>query len=214
MQDAVQTILHSPAAERNQRPILDSLTPWLSDRHAVLEIASGTGQHAVFLSQHLAHLTWQPSDLDPSSLASISARRLQIAGQTTGSAVQNNLNLLPPVRLDVESERWPVKGEFDALFCANMIHIAPWSATQALFKHAKHVCSKAAKLMTYGPFIFEDVQTAQSNVEFDASLQARNPAWGIRHFTSIRAEAQKSGWRFEERKAMPANNFCLLFRYE
>ena len=193
--------LHAPAAARNSRAIADVLSRLLSGRGTVLEIASGTGQHVVEFARSLPAITWQPSDLDPEHLASIEAYRLE-AGLD---------NVRPPVRLDAESDSWPVS-ECSAVVCSNMIHIAPWSVCEGLFRGAARVLSAGEPLILYGPFRFQGRFTAPSNAEFDRSLRARDPGWGVRDVDHLDALAEEHGLGREEAVAMPANNHVLVFR--
>ena len=168
----------------------------------VLEIASGAGEHAVHMAAALPHLQWQPSDPDPDALTSIAAWRRQ-----AGLA-----NLLAPLRLDAsEPAAWPVS-QADAIVNINMIHISPWSATAGLMEGAARLLSSGQALFLYGPFIEREVPTAASNLDFDRSLQQRNPAWGIRRLEDVAALAAERGLRLAERVAMPANNLTVVFR--
>jgi hypothetical protein len=159
----------SSAAERNKRPILDVIAGVLPERGSVLEIASGSGQHAPYLAAALGDLRFQPSDADASAVASIAAYREEAALP----------NLDAPVRLDVMQNPWPVSHS-DAVLCFNMIHIAPWQACLALLRGAAAILAAGAPLVLYGPYRIDGDFTAPSNVEFDASLRRRNPAWGLR----------------------------------
>lgn len=192
----------SPAAERNKEPILARLRAILGSHGTALEIASGTGQHSVWFAAALPGWTWQPSDCDPEMLAAIAER---IAESALG-------NILPPLRLDVTQPQWPVTTKFDAIFCANMLHIAPWDACTGLMAAAARHLAPAGVLVTYGPYFETDVTTAPSNLAFDESLRARNPAWGIRHLDDVAAEAGRHGLALARRHAMPANNLLLEFR--
>lgn len=191
---------HSAAAARNREPILEVLRRVLPDDAEVLEIASGTGEHAVFFAEKLPSIRWQPSDRDEESLDSIEAWRRD-AGLP---------NVLPPLRLDVLAEPWPVRGA-DAIFCANMIHIAPWEATLALFRGASGVLPGGGLLILYGPFREGEKHSAESNRSFDESLRARNPAWGVRDRFEVERVAQREGFVPQELVRMPANNLILIF---
>ncbi len=195
--------LFSQAAERNAEPILAVLRSALPNRGRVLEIAAGSGQHSVRLAGTLPHLDWTPSDPDAEARASITAWSAQ-AGLT---------NLRPPLALDVLDEAgWP-EGPFEAVVCINMIHISPWAATEALMRLAgSRLVRPGGVLALYGPYLEPEVETATSNLAFDASLKARNPVWGLRRREVVVAEAEKRGLDFAERHAMPANNIMLLFR--
>ncbi|WP_213958313.1 DUF938 domain-containing protein [Variovorax sp. dw_954] len=191
----------SPAAERNGPPILDVLRRLLPAQARVLEIASGTGQHAAFFATAMPDWKWQPSDGDAQSVGSIDAWRTDAA------------NVLPPVVLDVMARDWPVRGPFDAVFCANMLHISPWASCAALMRGAARVLAPGGLLVTYGPYLQDDVETAPGNIDFDASLRARNPAWGIRRVEDVAQEAAAMGLRLVQRTPMPANNLILAFAH-
>ena len=191
----------APAAERNRGPILEVLRRVLPPSGTVLEIASGTGQHAVFFSQHLPALRWQPSDPAPDALSSIVAWVDEEARD----------NLLSPVRLDVREPMWPVR-EVDAMLCINMIHISPWESTVALFAGARRLLTEGAPLVTYGPYRVHGEHTAPSNAAFDESLRSRDPSWGVRDIDELTELAERDGFSLEERVAMPANNMTLIWR--
>lgn len=192
---------HSPAAERNRGPILAQLQRWLPAQGRALEIAAGTGQHAVHFAEGLPGWTWQPTDPDPAALASIAAWRDKA----------DLPRLLPPVALDVLAPDWPVPGEFDAVFCANLLHISPWQTCAALMQGAARHLAAAGQLIVYGPFVVDDVATAPSNLAFDADLRARNVSWGLRQLGDVADQAQAAGLELVERVAMPANNLMLRF---
>jgi SAM-dependent methyltransferase len=195
-------VLSSPAAGRNREPILQVLRERLPPRARVLEVASGSGEHAVWFAQALPEVAWRPSDADASALASIAARR----------AAGGPENLLEPVRLDAADPRtWPA-GPFDALVCINMIHIAPWSAAEGLMRLAAQVLPAGGVLYLYGPFREGGAHTAPSNAAFDESLRARDPAWGVRDVEAVSELAEANGLAFEARVPMPANNLSLVFR--
>lgn len=192
---------HSPAADRNRQPILEVLQRVLGPRGTALEIASGTGQHVAWFAAALPQWEWQPTDGDPSLLPAI-AERVAQAGLA---------NVRPPLLLDVTAPAWPVAGAFDAIFCANMLHIAPWAACAGLMQGAARHLAADGVLVTYGPYLEADVPTAASNLAFDASLRERNPAWGLRHLDAVAQEAQRGGLTLRQRHAMPANNLLLVF---
>jgi len=178
------------------------LKPRLPETGRVLEIAAGAGEHAVYNAAALPGLEWLPTDPDPEALASIAAWRDHAALP----------NLLPPLRLDAaDPDNWPVQ-RADAIVNINMIHISPWSATEGLIVGASRLLPAGGPLILYGPYIERDVETAPSNLAFDQSLKARNPAWGIRHLDEVMALATQHGLEFAERIAMPANNLVLVFR--
>jgi len=193
---------HSPAADRNQEAILAHLTEILGARGTMLEIASGTGQHAVGFAAALPGWTWQPTDFDAAMLPVI-AERIARSGLS---------NLLPPQRLDVTSHPWPSSArKFDAMFCANMLHIAPWDACVGLMAGAARQFAPGGKLITYGPYLEKDVPTAPSNLAFDENLRARDPSWGIRELDAVMKEAGRNGLALTQRHPMPANNLLLVF---
>jgi hypothetical protein len=165
----------------------------------VLEIASGTGEHAVHFARHLPGLTWQPSDAGP--LDSIAAWQ----------AWADLPNLFPPLHLDVTARPWPLDGA-DALFCANLLHVAPWRVCQELFAGAAHLLPARAPLVIYGPFFRDNTSAAPSNLAFDADLRARDPQWGIRRLEAVERAADQHGFTLEQRQEVPANNLTLVFR--
>lgn len=191
----------SPAALRNRGAILDVLLQTLPRQGRVLEIASGTGEHAVAAARAFPGLSWQPTDADPEAVAAIAAR----------VANEGPANLLAPLRLDVGAWPWPIV-EADAIVCINMIHIAPWAACEALMAGAGRVLPPGGPLYLYGPMMTEGRHTAASNAAFDADLRARDPAWGVRDEADVRAAAAAHGLQLAERIAMPTNNVSLVFR--
>ena len=195
---------HAPAAERNQRPILDVLRTVLPPRGLLLEIASGTGQHAAFCAAGLPQWTWQPTDVEPTSFESIEAWRRDAAGDGV-------TNIEAPIVLDAAAATWPVAA-CDAVLCINMVHIAPWAATQGLIANAARILRPGGPLVLYGPYVRQGVTTAPSNEAFDASLRARNPAWGVRQLEDVAALATSAGLLLERVVEMPANNVTVVFR--
>lgn len=193
--------LSSSAADRNKGPLLEVLARVLPPSGRVLEIASGTGQHAVHFAAALSGLQWQPSDPDAAARASVEARR-RLSGLT---------NVLPPLDLDVCRTPWPID-HADALVCVNMIHIAPWEATPALFAGAARVLARSAVVVLYGPYRIGGAHTAPSNEAFDHLLRAQNGAWGVRDLQRVLEVAAASGFGHEETLAMPANNHCVVLR--
>lgn len=191
----------APAAERNRAPILAVLERVLPTSGTVLEIASGTGQHAVFFAEHLPALRWQPSDASPDALQSIESWVAEAA----------RANLLQPLTLDVSSRVWPID-HADAALCINMIHISAWESSEALFEGAERILSEGAPLITYGPYRVRGEHTAPSNAAFDESLRSRNPRWGVRDIDALEVLARGAGFVLEERVAMPANNMTLVWR--
>ena len=168
----------------------------------MLEVAAGTGEHAIHFAGACPALVWQPADQDDGSLASIAAWR-----DFTGLA-----NVLPPLRLDAADPLgWPVE-RADAIVAINMIHIAPWMATIGLVKGANRLLATGGMMFLYGPFLETGIDTAPSNLAFDRSLRSRNPAWGLRHLDAVTALAARHGLSLVERNSMPANNLALIFR--
>ena len=192
----------SPAADRNKQPILTVLRHVLPDAGNALEIASGTGQHAAWFAAGLPRWTWQPTDVQPAALDSIAAR-----------VAQNGLaNVFLPLQLDVMAPRWlPDEARFDAIVCANMLHIAPWATCAALMQgSARHLAAGGA-LITYGPYLEDGVPTAEGNLAFDQSLRAQDAGWGLRRREDVEREAAKAGLQLAARHAMPANNLLLVW---
>jgi SAM-dependent methyltransferase len=196
----MQAARSAAAATRNREPILRVLRDHLPRPAYVLEIASGTGEHAVWFSNALSDVTWQPTDHDAAALTSIAAWR-----DREGPA-----NLLAPLRLDAAADTWPV-ARADAVVAINMVHITPWTTTKGLIAGAERVLTGGGRLFLYGPFREGGVHTAATNAAFDASLQARDPSWGIRDLDEINALAGRHGFNAPERIAMPANNLSLVF---
>ena len=197
---------HSPAAERNQGPVLAQLSALLAHTGAALEIASGTGQHAAHFAAALPGWAWQPTDQHDTHFASV-----------TGWAAQAGArNVLAPVRLDVRQSPWPSEGPafgatFDLIYCANMLHIAPWACCAGLMRGAARHLAPGGLLVTYGPYLEDGVPTAAGNLAFDASLRAQDAAWGIRRIDDVAAVAAGAGLRLAARHAMPANNLLLAW---
>ncbi|HEX6741865.1 MAG TPA: DUF938 domain-containing protein [Sphingomicrobium sp.] len=188
----------APAALRNRDPIAEVLAEWLPKRGLVLEIASGTGEHAVYFAERFPQLDWQPSDVHPEALRSIRAWR---AGHA---------NVREPVVLDASSADWPVE-RADAVLSINMVHISPWAAALGLIAGAARVLPPGGPLILYGPWLKDDIPAAASNLAFDADLKARDSDWGLRRVEEFAAAA---GGRLAlvETRAMPANNLMLLLR--
>ncbi|MDY6924510.1 MAG: DUF938 domain-containing protein [Pseudomonadota bacterium] len=194
--------LASPAVARNREPILSVLRAHLPARGRVLEIAAGSGEHAVAFARALPSLAWTPSDPSAEARASIAA--------WAGAA--GLANLTPALALDVLDEAsWPEEA-FAAVVCINMIHISPWAATEGLMRLAGRVLPVGGLLATYGPYREAEVTLAPSNDAFDASLKGRDPAWGLRDRDAVAAAAQAEGLALTRRVEMPANNLMLLFR--
>jgi SAM-dependent methyltransferase len=191
----------APATERNRDAIIAVLRDLLPISGTVLEVASGTGEHSVRFASAFPHLFWQPSDYDDAGLASISAW----AGES-GLA-----NILPPLRIDASATDWPVE-IVNAILCINMVHIAPWAATEGLFAGAGRLLPPNGLLYLYGPYREAGVPTAESNEAFDESLKSRNPDWGLRLVEDVAEMAVGHGMALQRRIAMPANNLSLEFR--
>jgi SAM-dependent methyltransferase len=191
----------APHVARNAEPIAAVLAELLPERGLVLEIASGTGEHALHFARAFPALAWQPSDPDPLALASIAAWREEAALP----------NLLPPLRLDAAAAAWPIDAA-DAILCINMVHISPWAATEGVMHGAARLLVPGAALILYGPYRRANAPTAPSNEAFDQSLKGRNPQWGLRILEDVQAEAAKNGLAFDRLFEMPANNLMLAFR--
>jgi SAM-dependent methyltransferase len=192
---------YRPHVARNRDPILDILQRILPPRGLVLEIASGSGEHAAFFAQALPALSWQPTDPEPEALASIAAHR----------AASGAANLLPPLQLDVTAPAWPIE-RADVVMCCNMIHIAPWVACEGLIAGAQRVLAAGGVLYLYGPYKIDGRHTAPSNQDFDDYLHAQNAAWGIRDLADVTVLAKRHDLTLVETVPMPANNFSVIFR--
>lgn len=194
--------LISPAAARNADAILARLKPHLPESGKVLEIASGSGQHAVHFASALPHIHWQPSDSSADARRSIDLWAKATALPNIGTAI--NLDVL-------DEASWP-QGPYDAIACINMVHISPWAATEGLMQLAQSRLPLGGLLYLYGPYKEADVPLAESNAAFDASLKARDPSWGLRDRGEVENLARAAGFRLTLRSEMPANNLSLLFR--
>lgn len=216
----------APAALRNREPIAGVLTEWLPPHGLVLEIASGTGEHAVYFAGRFATLEWQPSDVHPDALASLAAWRAETALP----------NLRPPFVLNAAADAWPIdradavvsikmpsdscdggeiaknSGSYAAVVCINMVHISPWSAALGLLDGSAKALERGGVLVLYGPWLKADIPAAASNVAFDLDIRARDPQWGLRSVEDFEVEAIKRGFELEQVRTMPANNLMLLFR--
>jgi hypothetical protein len=189
----------SPSAARNRAPIAAVLADWLPPSGLVLEVASGTGEHAVHFARSFPELEWQPSDPDSEALSSIEAWH----------ADSGLPNLREPVILDATADRWPVD-RAEAVLNINMVHISAWTAALGLLDGAARVLAAGCPLILYGPWLIDGVETAPSNLAFDADLKRRNPAWGLRRVEDFAHEAEQRGLRLDDQRAMPANNRMLL----
>ncbi|MCZ4341769.1 DUF938 domain-containing protein [Sphingomonadaceae bacterium G21617-S1] len=192
---------HAPATERNREPIAAILRDVLPASGTVLEVASGTGEHAIHFARGFPALTWQPSDPDPAALASIRA----------WAEAARLPNLRPPLLLDASTPEWPVD-HADAMLCINMVHISPWEATVGLMTGAAKLLPVGRPLVLYGPYIQQGVETAPSNLAFDESLRARDSRWGLRQLEDVAALAQSLGLDLEAVHSMPANNLAVVLR--
>ena len=191
----------APAALRNRDYIADVLVDWLPQRGLVLEVASGTGEHVVHFAERFSNLEWQPSDMNEDALASIAAWRSE-AGLD---------NVRAPLAIDVMTRGWPID-RANALLSINMVHISPWAAALGLLDGAARLLPQGGPLILYGPWLKDDIDTAPSNLAFDADLKRRDPAWGLRRVEEFAAEADRRGFALAETRPMPANNQMLLFR--
>ncbi|AFZ27893.1 Protein of unknown function (DUF938) [Cylindrospermum stagnale PCC 7417] len=199
---------NAPATQRNREPILEVLLQVLPATGTILEVASGTGEHAVFFAPHLAPRKWLPSDPNPELRASITAWAEQFPSD----------NLYPPLELDASTPVWPVEKEplpdspIVAIVNINMIHISPWSACLGLMAGAGRILPPSGILYLYGPFKEWGEHTAPSNAAFDESLQAQNPNWGVRNLEDVVAAAKAQNLRLKETYEMPANNLSVIFQ--
>lgn len=192
----------SPSAERNKHPILDVLRRVLPISGHALEIASGTGQHAIWFAQQLPDWTWQPTDAHHGALYNIEVR-----------ATQTNLdNVYSPLQLDVLVQPWTLGDDcFDLVLCINMLHVAPWTACIALMQISAKCLEPDGLLVTYGPYFEDNVLASPSNLAFDGSLREHDPDWGIRRREDVEAAAQAAGLKLQSRHVLPANNLLLVF---
>ncbi len=191
----------APATDRNREPIAAVLREVLPERGTLLEIASGSGEHAVYFAGQFPAIRWQPTDPDPAALASIEAWR-----DESGLA-----NLLSPLRLDASAETWPVTSA-DAILCVNMVHISPWAATEGLMRGAGRLLADGAPLVLYGPYRRAGVPTAPPNEPSDQSPRPSNPDGGLPDREAAAAAAARRGLRLERAIEMPANNLTIVFR--
>ena len=193
---------YSPAADRNKQAILEVLLTVLPERGNALEIASGTGQHVAWFASGLPGWTWQPSDAQPDGFESINV-------WVTEQGVRN---VRSPVVIDVMASNWlPTPQLFDLIYCANMLHIAPWATCAALMRGSAQHLAPGGRLVTYGPYLEDGVPTSPGNLSFDQYLRERNPAWGIRRLEDVALEAAKAGLKLIARHATPANNLLPVW---
>ena len=196
--------MFSSATARNREPIFALLQRLLPASGTVLEIASGTGEHAACFAPRLGHLTWQPSDVDAAALASIEAWRAQTQAD----------NFRPALRLDIaepESAAPALPGDLQVIFSCNMIHISPWACCRGLMALAGRTLPAGGLLILYGPFKRDGRHTAPSNADFDQWLKSQDPAWGVRDLADVAACAADQGLALSETVDMPANNLSLVF---
>ena len=199
--------LFFPATERNRGPIGDLLSQLLPASGAVLELASGSGEHAVCFQQRFPHLLWQASDPDPHHRASIDAWiQYQGLGQVMPFALDLDVGLRP----------WPLSREMrsavKAVVCINLLHISPTHCTTAVLEESSLLLPSGAPLIIYGPFMRNGAHTSESNAAFDQALRQRNPQWGLRDLTVLTSMAAGSGLKLDDVVAMPANNLTLVLR--
>jgi cyclopropane fatty-acyl-phospholipid synthase-like methyltransferase len=193
--------LRFPATARNRDPILAVLRDVLPAKGDVLEIASGSGEHVVHFAAALPGLRFFPTDVDPEAIASIDAWREH----------ENLTNVMPAIALDVRDTTWPID-RVDVILCSNMIHISPWEATIGLLDGAARIVPAGGLLVLYGPFMLDGKHTADSNAAFDASLRARDPAWGVRDLRDVEKQAEQRAFGLVKTVQMPANNLTAIFR--
>lgn len=197
---------YAPATQRNREPILAVLKEILPSHGTILEIASGTGEHALFFATNFPQLQWIPSDINPESLLSISAWRQDCKTH----------NLQPPLRLDMMQTNWQrqlIQSDIQGVICINMIHISPWQSFLGLMAGATQILPKDGILYFYGPYKIDDKHTAPSNEEFDESLKAQNPDWGVRNLNKVIKIGDKYNFQLEKTVEMPTNNLSLVFRH-
>ncbi|SDD24700.1 MULTISPECIES: DUF938 domain-containing protein [Kordiimonas] len=197
--------LRAAATARNRDVILAVLKTHLPERGSLLEVASGTGEHAAHMAGHFPNLHWQPTDIDPRHIASIDAWRIHV-GQD---------NILPAKHLDVLEDRWPIDhlpAPLVAVMAVNLIHISPWEVTETLVAGAGETLGSGGVFYLYGPYKRFGAHTSESNEAFDASLKSRDPSWGVRDMESVVELAAEAGFGKPEVIPMPANNFSLVFK--
>jgi hypothetical protein len=192
---------YAPSSTRNRDPLLQVLKSILPKTGTILEIASGTGEHACYFAPAFGTAIWQPTDTDEIAIASINAHR-----QADAPA-----NLAPPLHLNVMEPKWHVNAA-DAVICINMVHITPWTCCENLLRGCAHVLSPGAPLVLYGPFKQNGQHTASTNAEFDQTLRGKNAEWGIRDMTEIAEAGKAHGLMIEDPIPMPSNNFCVILR--
>ncbi|VWX58716.1 DUF938 domain-containing protein [Sphingorhabdus sp. 109] len=192
---------HAPATLRNRDAIVAVLRDILPERGLILEIASGTGEHAVYFGRAFPGLTFQPSDPDPACCQSI----------TAWTEREGSSNILPPLQLDAQAPQWDVQN-VAAILCINMVHISPWESSIGLFDKAGKLLAPGAPFYLYGPYLRDDIETAPGNLAFERSLKSRNLRWGLRDVADMDALAARNGFTRESLVEMPANNISLVYR--
>lgn len=193
----------SQACENNKGPILEILKEVLADCHDVLEVGSGSGQHAVHMGKHLPHLIWQTADLD-----------VLHAGIKVWLSEAKLHNVLPPLAIDADQPRWDLPRRYDAVFSANTLHIMSWPQVERSFQHIGRALMLGGRLVVYGPFNYNGEYTSESNARFDLWLKERNPLSAIRDFEAVNSLAIKQGLVLQQDHAMPANNRCVVWQRE
>ena len=188
-----------PSTGRNAEPILEVLKTLLPAEGLVVEVASGSGQHAARFAVEFSDLIWQPTDIDPE-------HRRSIVAWSNGLS-----NILKPLDLDATASDWPV-ARANAVICINMIHIAPWSAGLGLLKGTGKILEPGEVLYLYGPYMIDGAHTSESNAQFDADLKSRHPSWGIRNLADVVSAAVEAGLKLDRTVQMPANNLSVIFR--
>ena len=202
----------APAAGRNREPILDVLRRVLPPRGTVIEVGSGTGEHAAFFAHHLPGLTWQPTDRDPEMLASIEGWR-----QQPGFRFGTPANLQPPLTVDLNDPAWPTGtlsvARFPvAIVSINLLHVAPWPMAERLFAGAGELLMPGRLLFLYGPYLVGGKHLGHGNATFDKSLRAENAEWGLRDLEAVQALGEANQFELAETVEMPVNNLSLIFR--
>jgi len=192
--------LFSPTAGRNKAPIGEAISQYIPQNAKVLEIASGTGEHGAYMCGLRPDIIWQPSDPNPESRVSQNDWAQDCQGR-----------MLSSLEIDTTRPDWTdgLSG-FDVIYCANMIHIAPWEAALGLVKGAGNLLGKSSKFILYGPF-FEGEETADSNLQFDANLKSRNSSWGVRNLEAVKHIFSEAGFTHTARIVMPKENRTLIF---
>ena len=199
--------LNFPATLRNRDSIASALSGYIPDRGVILEIASGSGEHAVFFQKMYPSIIWQTSDPQVLHRKSI----------TSWIAHHGLFSIMPqPLDIDVEKRPWPITNELRSLIkgivCINMIHISPWSCTKALFEESKTFLYQNQFLMLYGPFFMMDKETSESNLKFDKSLRSQNQLWGLRYLERVNDIAFENGFELDKIIEMPSNNLSVIYR--